>query len=155
MQKTHRRLHAAPNQSRHPEWFLRDSAPLAGRRIQQGRLISLLFGGLKAMRSAPRALVCTLLVLCCRQLSAAETGSSWWPFGHHDPASVSQPASITPSSSPLYGGASPGTQSMAPAPVMHEVQMPQNPPTDASKSKSGWFGLHMPKLSKATPPATA
>lgn len=110
------------------------------------------------MRFVARALVCTLLVVCGRDVLAAESGSGWWPFGHREEANVSQPVDVSASSSPFANsplGSDPaGTQSMPPGPVAHEVQMPQNPPVDSSKAKSSWLGLHAPKLSKPHLPKT-
>ena len=66
-------------------------------------------GGMKAMRFAARALVAGILMVCCRGAVAAESGSSWWPFGHHADATAAQPpiagqTTLPPATSALATG---------------------------------------------------
>jgi len=49
-------------------------------------------GGKEAMRQSTRALISVVICACCaQQLSAAESGKSWWPFGKKDEAKAAQP----------------------------------------------------------------
>jgi hypothetical protein len=51
-------------------------------------------GGKEAMRQSTRALIGAVICACCaQQLSAAESGKSWWPFGKKDEAKAAQPTS--------------------------------------------------------------
>ena len=43
------------------------------------------------MRHSTRALISVVISICCaQQLTAAESGSRWWPFGHKDDTQVDQ-----------------------------------------------------------------
>jgi hypothetical protein len=108
---------------------------------------------MKAMRFAARALVVGILMVCCRGAVAAEPGSSWWPFGHHDDAAAAQSPSAGQSALPPAVTVAP--QTAAPTagagPVAHEAQMPTTPSDDGHwmlntpKKKVSWPSLHMPK----------
>ena len=120
------------------------------------------------MRFAARALVAGILMVCCRGAVAAESGSSWWPFGHHADATVAQPPSVGQTTLPSATTAPPSatTPPVGAGPVAHEVQLPATP-SDANsdshwmlntpKKKVSWPKLHMPEMPKAlsSKPATA
>jgi hypothetical protein len=111
------------------------------------------------MRFAARACAAGILIVCCRGTSAAEAGSSWWPFGHHAdaPAQASLPSTTAPPPSTT-------TTPTGAAPVAHEAQMPTSPPDANSdnhwmlntpKKKVSWPSLHFPKaLSSKSAPAS-
>src|SRR6476659_233902 len=119
--------------------------------------IFVLNGGMKAMRFAARALVAGSLMVCCRGTVAAESGSSWWPFGHHAEAAAAQPQEAGQSTLPS-ATAAPPTSTTPPTvagPVAHEAQMPTTPSDDnhwmvnTPKKKVSWPKLHMPEMPKA------
>lgn len=115
------------------------------------------------MRFTVRALVAGILMVCCRGVVAAETGSSWWPFGRHADATVAQPHSVGQASLPSATTALPEatTPPAGAGPVAHEVQLPATPatPSDANsdshwmvntpKKKISWPKLHMPEMPKS------
>src|SRR4051794_33479989 len=108
---------------------------------------------MKAMRFAARALVAGIFVVCCRGAVAAETGSSWWPFGHHADATTAQtPSAVQTNLPPATTELPPATTPPAIAgPVAHEAQMPTTSSDDnhwmlnTPKKKVSWPSLHMPK----------
>ena len=114
-------------------------------------------GGVKAMRFAARALVAGILMVCCRGAVAAESGSSWWPFGHQADATAAQTPSAGQTTLPPAATALP--QATTPAagagPVAHEAQMPTTPSDDSHwmlntpKKKVSWPKLHMPEMPKS------
>jgi hypothetical protein len=93
------------------------------------------------MRFAARVLVCVLVVGTSRQIVAAESGSSWWPFSHKQEATVSQPPAVAAPTSPYLNQAQ-----TSPGPVAHEVQLPQSADSAAAAKDKSW--LHMPSLPK-------
>ena len=80
------------------------------------------------MRFAARVLVVGVFMVGSRGVVAAESGSSWWPFGGHADAASAQAAAATQSTLPPVTSAVPQATTPAPAagPVAHEVQMPTN-----------------------------
>jgi hypothetical protein len=112
---------------------------------------------MKAMRFAARALVVGVLMVCCRGAVAAESGSSWWPFGHHADAAPAQSPSAGQTTLPPAATVAP--QATAPTagagPVAHEAQMPTTPSDDSHwmlntpKKKVSWPSLHMPSMPKS------
>ena len=109
------------------------------------------------MRFAARALMGALLVVCLSQVVAAESASSWWPFGSHE-KTIGSPAPAAASSSarvsPRENGALRGSRPIETGPIAHDVQLPQEPPAESTKAKSSWLGLHMPKIPKPHLPTT-
>lgn len=122
------------------------------------------------MRFAARAFVAGIVLVSGRGVVAAETGSSWWPFGHKADAPVAQSAEVgqpvSPSATKTYPTTSVPT-APAPAadvgPIAHEVQMPANADTSTDshwlantpKKKTSWPKLEWPKSlssSKPVPP---
>jgi hypothetical protein len=119
------------------------------------------------MRFAARALVAGILVVCCRATVAADSGSSWWPFGHHADATAVQPQSaeqstsapastaLPPATTPSVTTPSATTPPASSGPVAHEAQMPTTPSDDSHwmlntpKKKVSWPSLHMPSMPKA------
>jgi hypothetical protein len=109
------------------------------------------------MRSATRALVAGILMVCCRGAVAAESGSSWWPFGHHAEATAAQPQGAGQATLPSATTTLPPatTSPAGPGPVAHEAQMPTTPSDDSHwmlntpKKKVSWPKLHMPEMPKA------
>ena len=95
------------------------------------------------MRVAARALIVVLVITGCRELLAAESNSSWWPFGHHNDAALTQPQAVAANSSSLAAAQQPTT-----GPIAHQVQLPTSPDAAAAaKKKSSW--LHLPKLTSS------
>ena len=77
------------------------------------------------MRFVTRAFICTLLVVCCNNVLAAEAGTHWWQFGHHADASVSQPPTVaTPDTLPRVNSqlSAPAPSTLSTGPIAHEVQ---------------------------------
>jgi hypothetical protein len=131
---------------------------------------------MEAMRHTAGVLVGVILVTCCSpNLRAAETGSTWWPFGHRDEATTQQaPAASAPTTSPLQTPApnvvAAQPPAVASAPLAHEAQMPSGSADTPKKEhwmfsspngKVSWPRLtkpHMPKTGlfaeKAQPDAT-
>lgn len=120
------------------------------------------------MRVAARALVVGILVVGSRGAVAAESGSSWWPFGQHADATAAQSASAGQTGLPPAATIAPKTGATASTgAVQHEAQMPTTSSSDDShwmvntpKKKVSWPSLHMPSLSSSkpattTPPTTA
>jgi hypothetical protein len=115
------------------------------------------------MRFAMRALVAGSLMVCCRGVVAAESGSSWWPFGHHAEANAAQPPGAAPTTLPSSTATlPPATTTLPPAiaaagagPIAHEAQMPTTASDDSHwmlntpKKKVSWPKLHMPEIPKA------
>jgi len=102
------------------------------------------------MRFVAPALISILLILCCRDIRAAEPGSSWWPFSHHD---ITTPTPPTPNGLTAAGAPVPMTPPSAAGPVQHEVLLPQSSADVASAAKgdSSWF--HMPHWMSPKSPA--
>jgi hypothetical protein len=109
------------------------------------------------MRLAARVLVAGILTVCCRGAVAAESGSSWWPFGHKADAAAAQAPSAGQAPLPSATVAPPAAPA-APAvtgPVAHEAQMPTTASDDSHwmlntpKKKVSWPSLHMPSMPKA------
>ncbi len=105
------------------------------------------------MRFAARALVAGILMVCCHDVVAAESGSSWWPFGHQTSATAAQPPVVAQNSSP-----SATLSSAVAGPVAHVAQMPTTPADpkadsnwmlNTPKKKTSWPSLHLPSLPKA------
>jgi hypothetical protein len=111
------------------------------------------------MRSATRALVAGILIVCCRGALAAEAGSSWWPFGHHAEAAAAPPQAVAPTTLPSATTALPPavTPPAGAGPVAHEAQMPTTASDDSHwmlntpKKKVSWPTLHMPKALSSKP----
>lgn len=106
------------------------------------------------MRFAARVLVVGIYMVGCRGAAAAESGSSWWPFGSHADSASAQAAAATQNTLPPAASTVPTT---APAPVAgpvsHEVQMPTNADSgneskwmlSTPKKKVGWPTIQWPK----------
>lgn len=110
------------------------------------------------MHFATRALVAGILMVCCRGAVAAESGSSWWPFGHQAEATAAPPQGAGQATLPSATTTAlpPATTPPAGAgPVAHEAQMPTTPSDDSHwmlntpKKKVSWPKLHMPEMPKA------
>jgi hypothetical protein len=114
-------------------------------------------GGMKAMRFAARALVAGFLLVCCRGAVATETGSGWWPFGHHADAATSQPQTASQTQLPSATTTLPQTTMPPAGPVAYEAQMPASAEANSDshwmlstpKKKVSWPTLHMPELPKS------
>lgn len=115
------------------------------------------------MRFAARALVAVILMVSCREAAAAESGSSWWPFGHQADATAAQTPSAGHTTLPPAAGVLPPATPPAAGlgPVAHEAQMPTTTADDSHwmlntpKKKVSWPSLHMPSAlsSKSATPA--
>ena len=109
------------------------------------------------MRFVVRALVAGILMACCHGVEAAESGSSWWPFGHHAETTAAQtPTAVQTNLPPVTTAQPPAkTPSTGVGPVAHETQMPTTASDDSQwmlntpKKKVSWPKLHMPELPKA------
>jgi hypothetical protein len=125
--------------------------------------ILVLNGGVKAMRFAARALVAVIFMVCCRGAVAAESSSSWWPFGHKADAAAAQTPTAGQTTLPPAATVLPKatTPAAGAGPVAHEAQMPTTPSDDnhwmvnTPKKKVSWPSLHMPSAlsSNSTPAA--
>src|SRR5262245_24086560 len=91
-----------------------------------------LYGGMRTMRFAGRVLVAGILMVCCRGAIAAESSTSWWPFGHHADAGIAQPPVAGQPALPSATNAAPSA-TMPPTgvgPVAYEAQMPTTSSND-------------------------
>src|SRR3954471_7888829 len=105
------------------------------------------------MRFAARVLICVVMAVTGRELVAAETGSSWWPFSHHEQPTVSQPPGVAAPTSSYLNQATPSLNQATPSlgPVAHEVQLPQSADASAAAKSKSWLHMpSMPKLGSAT-----
>jgi hypothetical protein len=96
------------------------------------------FGGKEAMRQSTRALIGAVIGVCCAQhLTAAESGSRWWPFGKKDEAQVAQPSAVGATSLPQQTNlppipnttvTAPSAKSLSAAPPAAAATAPAAPP---------------------------
>jgi hypothetical protein len=115
------------------------------------------------MRFAARVLVASIFVIGCRGVVAAESGSTWWPFGGQANAAAAPTGAAIQNTLPPAASAFPQTNAATPdaGPVAHEVQMPTNADTGSNshwmvntpKKKISWPKLEWPKSLSSKAPA--
>lgn len=118
------------------------------------------------MRPTSRALVGGIVIACTAlQLTAAETGSRWWPFGHRDEAKVTQPPAVAaPSQAPLqtqrqYGALNPAQPPITPLPPLAQSPQTTGGAADGAAKESWMFNsskrkISWPRLTKPEAPKT-